>query len=76
MFIGTYIAGFLLSYESSSLVSQDLERLKSLKAKGDIFPGWPTYEYITSQPIQRVEVVPVVRTVFAFSLSGSSCFCF
>jgi DNA repair photolyase len=24
----------------------------------------------------KTEVVPVVRTVFAFSLSGSSCFCF
>ena len=33
---------------------------------------------IIGGPVHRkgFEVVPVVRTVFAFSLSGSSCFCF
>src|ERR1035437_1888213 len=29
-----------------------------------------------SQCLAYIEVVPVVRTVFAFFLSGSSCFCF
>jgi hypothetical protein len=55
--IGTYIAGFLLSTESSSLVSQDLEKLHSISTKGDLFPGWPMYEYVTMEPIPGADAV-------------------
>lgn len=55
--IGTNIAGYLLSTESTSLVSQDLERLPSLTAKGDVLPGWPMYEYITTSPIRGADAV-------------------
>jgi hypothetical protein len=31
---------------------------------------------LNNTALRPIEVVPVVRTVFVFSLSGSSCFCF
>jgi putative transposase len=68
---------YLDSAEARNLFESSLERIR--KKYKFVVAGYvvmPEHVHLLINEPAQSEVVPVVRTVFAFSLSGSSCFCF